>query len=198
MRIDLVRGADADALLADEAFARRWAALYAECRWSTAFQSREFVHTWWSWYRDRHEPLFILGGDPDGELSGLLPLAIDPPPARSPRPELTNPIQGWLARDSDGEFITRAVAHLHAQVGVASLAFLWLPPGTPLGRLVSDPRVARRTVIREWSRPLLDLGDGSAIEEELKRRKFRYWLRALERYGPVTFERLTRPEELEQ
>ena len=199
MRIEIVRDADADALLADEAFARRWAALYRECRWATAFQSREFVHTWWSWYRDRHEPLFILGGDPDGELSGLLPLAIDGASGSvAAAGAHQSEYQGWLARDSDGEFITRALAHLHAQVGTASLAFLWLPPGTPLGRLASDPQWARRTLVREWSRPLVDLGDGSAIEEELKRRKLRYWLRALERYGPVTFERLTRPEELEK
>lgn len=199
MTIDLVRGAGADALMADGAFARRWAALERACPWATVFQSREFVGTWWSVYRDRYEPLIVVGTEPNGELAGLLALAIDPRSnalvaAGAHHAEY----QAWLARESGGEYITRGLARLRTVLGSAALTLTHLPPGTPLGWAASNDVWARRCRVRASARPVVDVGDGSAVEKELQRRKIRYWFRTLERHGPVAFERLTRVEELEE
>src|SRR4029079_10335233 len=78
MRIEVVRGSDADALLADKSFRAEWARLCDGCPWGTPMQSHAFAGAWYAVYCARYEPVLVLSRDAEGQLEGLLALASAP------------------------------------------------------------------------------------------------------------------------
>src|SRR5690349_14376969 len=77
-RVEVVRGAEARALLRDPEFQRAWSTLAATCIWGTPCQTWAFADAWLSAYATRYDPLLIIQKDQAG-LAGLLPLAIEKP-----------------------------------------------------------------------------------------------------------------------
>ena len=76
MDVKVVRGAQANCLLADTAFIAEWADLADGCPWATSFQTPAFCQKWYSIYRQPFEAVLVLSRDAAGRLIGLLPLAL--------------------------------------------------------------------------------------------------------------------------
>jgi CelD/BcsL family acetyltransferase involved in cellulose biosynthesis len=197
MNVRIVRGADADLLLADEAFRTHWATLFANCPWATVFQSPDFACTWYQSYRRQFEPVLVLTGGPDGTISGLLPLA-----------SLADQLgvaglwqaeyQVWISRPNDAnEFITQALVEIRRAFPRASLCFSYLPPGTPVDwiRVSADRRLM---LLRRDQRPSLLIGDGHSIRASLAKNNNKSRIRALNKIGPVTLEHVTDARRFEE
>lgn len=198
MPIRLVRGEEADALLAQEVFTSDWSRLAAQCPWATGFQTPEFAGTWYLAYRDRYEPVLAISYGDDGHLQGLLPLA-----ASRPANELVvagglqAEYQAWICPSEFGDiFPLCAVRLLRKEFPAAELRFCYLPPRTPMG-WVGQCDLRRVCLLQKHRRPLLRFGNGEEIERSLKRDTNRNRLRHLQKIGPLAFRRITDAAELE-
>jgi CelD/BcsL family acetyltransferase involved in cellulose biosynthesis len=184
----------------DPEFGASWDRLYDACPWSTSMQSRVFVETWYSIYRERFEPLLVAGKNADGKLTGLLPLALEP---GSRRLHLAGAhqaeYQAWLAPANDGsEFIEAALLHLRQQFPSGWLRFLFLPAGAPLDWLAPGRPLASYCDWRMVQRPLMDTRDVAGIQESLRKKRYRSRIQWFEKLGPLRFQRLESLEELDR
>jgi len=198
MRIEVVRGSDADALLADESFRAEWARLCDGCPWGTPMQSHAFAGAWYAVYRARYEPVLVLSRDAEGQLEGLLALA------SAPRSTLIHvgghqaEYQCWISTPEVGETFGReALRAVREAFPSATLTFRYLPPGVPLAWLDDAPDVAGVSLLTPWKRPLMRL-DGDTIRERAARRNIRTRVNKLSRMGYAGIERITDPDRWEQ
>jgi RimJ/RimL family protein N-acetyltransferase len=144
-------------------------------------------------------PVVIFGARADGELAGLLTLAVsrhtgELAVAGSHQAEY----QTWLADPRDGNsFIESALRELGKQFPGQPLRFLFVPPSTPLEWVQPGGAWEKRSELRQLPRGLMSVGDGSAFRESLRKKSNKSRLNRLERMGETRFERLSTPEELE-
>src|SRR5690554_3069973 len=75
LSVQLLTGREVLELLPNAEFHNQWNELYQSCPWATVFQSYEFVSTWFNLFQDQYLPILVKG-EMDGELVGLLTLAI--------------------------------------------------------------------------------------------------------------------------
>ncbi|MBS1809161.1 MAG: GNAT family N-acetyltransferase [Acidobacteria bacterium] len=195
MTIKLFRAEDARSWLQDGASGQQWDLLFQRCPWASPFQSRAFAATWYSIYAERYEPLIVTQVATDGELIGLLLLAIE---------KKNNALVGagthhaeyqvWLSRSEAGnEFILAALGHLQLAFPTAELYFKYLPPDTPLKWIKSDRLRGSHLDLQPYRRPLLRIRDGRAIAESLKKKSNKSRLNRLKQVGDLRFEQITDP-----
>src|SRR5579885_3270476 len=195
MKLEIIRGANAQHRLSEAGLLSSWNALYDRCEWSTAFQKSEFVRTWYSVYGCRYDPLVITGVSGESTLTGCWALAVDCGageliPCGWPNAEY----YCWLAdRDASNEFITRALSQLWRQFPKGRLALLFLPPGTPLDWVSARHKALKRAV----PRPVRDLSQDTSAAS-LRKKSNRSRLNRLARLGPVGFRQIESSAELEQ
>lgn len=199
MTINLSRHEAALALLMDQSFCRDWDDLFLPCPWATPFQGRAFVTTWYEIYATRYEPLLVSERAANGQLTGLLTLALDRVSgalvvAGTHHAEY----QVWLSHPERGdEFILAAIANLRTAFPPQSLFFKYLPPNAPLTWAKSGQFPLRQIEIQSHARPLLNIGDGRGIGESLKKKSNKSRLNRLRQMGEIRFEQITDPVVLE-
>ncbi len=192
MTLNLLIGADAEALLGNQAFQQQWRSLYSSCPWATIFQGADFVTIWYEIYRSQFQPLLITETLADGSLGGLLTLAITPDSqqllfAGAKQAEYHT----WLATADRGDlFIAAAMDLLRASFAGLTLTFEYLPPLAPKQWLAADQPWANQSRIVPWTRPLMQLGDGENLRKSLKKSANKSRLNRLKRLGEVEFEQL--------
>jgi hypothetical protein len=76
--VDLLCGQRAQAVLNDYRFLTLWRTLYDKCPHSTAFQTPNFVRSWYGAYSTQWQPVLIQSQDSKGDLIGLWLLAYNP------------------------------------------------------------------------------------------------------------------------
>lgn len=195
MTIQLLQAEDAWACLQDNAWGQCWEALSRHCPWATSFQSRAFATTWYEIYARRYDPLLVCQFAADGQLTGLLPLAIE-----NKTGELVwagthhAEYQVWLSLpEQSDEFILAALEQLRRTFPTKSLFFKYLPPTTPLAWIKSERLRGSAIELKPFSRPLLQIGDGRAIAESLKKKSNKSRLNRLKQVGEIRFEQITDP-----
>ena len=197
--LQLHRGADALALLCSPPFQRQWSALLDACPWGTSMQYPEFVIPWYSSYEDVYEPLTIHQFAPDGDLSGLLLLAVNKA-AGSIACAGTHhaEYQAWLATPGDQRFIGSALKKL-CDLGFDRLQFRYIPSGAPLTWLKEGKhRWDRRSDLRAVRKPLMQLDSPAEIQKSLKKKSNKSRINRLQRDGALEFHQLGEPQELDQ
>lgn len=187
------------ALLQDQSFCQDWDELFAQCLWATPFQGRAFVTTWYEVYATRYEPLLVSRRRADGQLTGLLTLAID---RKSGLPAIAGThhaeYQVWLSRPELGnEFILAALATLRSTFPTQSLFFKYLPPNAPLTWAKSESLPHCHLELQPVARPLRNIGDGQSLVESLKKKSNKSRLNRLKQQGTIRFEQITDAAALE-
>jgi CelD/BcsL family acetyltransferase involved in cellulose biosynthesis len=194
--IELLQAADAAALLADESFRAEWLDLQDRCPWATAFQAPVFVVEWYRIYGDHYQPVLIVSRDVKGQLTGLLPLAV----AQGNRKLKVAgghqaEYQAWICLPAQAKtFPRQALDLVRQQFPSATLQFRYLPAAVPLGWL-ADPGQSRMSVLKASRCPFMKFGDGSDIEESLRKSGNKSRLRQLKKLGEIEFVRITNPTE---
>jgi CelD/BcsL family acetyltransferase involved in cellulose biosynthesis len=198
MQVDLVQGAAADRLLSDDAFCAQWTNLWDRCPWATPFQSPGYVRTFYSIYRQEFEPLLVLSRDGEGNLQGLLALAISSATGRLVGAgDVQAEYQVWICNPELADhFPPAALQEIRRRLPKAALRFHYLPPCTPLGWL-DDPKTKWRYLLKCHRRPLVRFGDGSAIAVSLAKRANKNRLRQMGKAGRVELKHITDPAEME-
>lgn len=196
---EVLTGSNAQRALTSENFLETWQALYTSCSWATVFQSVEFCTLWYQNYKDDFSPLLVTGTDEDGNLIGLLALAVNAATeeiiaAGAHQAEY----QVWIATfDAADTFIEAALDALQEHFPNRLLRFLFLPPRAPLGWLKKKRAWGGRCALRTIPRPLMEIGDGSKFKESLRKKSNKSRLNRLERMGDLQLKQITDPQELE-
>lgn len=199
--VEIVLGEEVFELLSEETFQTGWDVLYHSCPWATVFQSRAFVTTWYRIYQSEYLPVLLKAGPP-GRLTGMLTLAV--PLSRSGTSKKGAPLVGagqyeaeyqtWLAEPAQGEaFIQAALEQVRRQFPQHPVHFRFLPPGTPLGWLQTNPVWRKRSVLQPYKRPLMEMYHPD-FPRLFRKTEFRNKLNRLKRMGAFRFERLTEPD----
>lgn len=198
MKIDLLSGSDANTWIRREANRRKWKNLYRSCPWGTVCQSEEFVLTWYDAYQSQYIPTIISATDSNGELVGLLTMAVSNETGElSVAGNGQAEYQAWLADPHDeNSFIKAALQKLSEHFPQHTLRFLFVPPSTPLD-WVSTDRWAQTCELRHFPRPLMSTGDDSVFTRSLRKKSNKSRLNRLARTGEVRLERITSSQELE-
>ena len=133
MEIDILRGHAAHQVLQDPDFINQWNRLYACCPWASGHQSAAYARVWYRVYRERWEPLLLVGRGPDA-MQGLLALAVGSDECLVVCGANQAEYQCWLATAQDSaSFVGAALERLWLTFPKSKLVFADLPPDTPLG-----------------------------------------------------------------
>jgi CelD/BcsL family acetyltransferase involved in cellulose biosynthesis/RimJ/RimL family protein N-acetyltransferase len=192
------RGASALTLLCSADFLQRWKALFDACPWGTCFQLPEYGLTWYDFYQEAYEPLVVHQVASDGSLRGLLLLA-----EHKQTRNLTfagahqAEYQVWLALPGEQDFIENALLELRNR-GFSRLQFTYVPTGTPLEWFVSGRlRWGRTSDLRPVRKPLMQVSDTEEIRTSLRKKSNKSRINRLQRRGPLTFQQVQTPDELD-
>ncbi len=197
MRIEIVRGPSARALLSDESFLRQWEELLRSCPWATSFQGPGFVAGWCDRYREVVEPVLVLGLSRDGGLCGLLPLAASTEYGLAVAGMWHAEYKSWIATPEEGEtFILGALPEIRPLMGGSPLQFEYLPPGAPT-EWTRSGEAGACCMLKSHPRPLMKLGDGKAIAESLRKSGNKSKMKRLEKLGKLEFRRVRDPAEFD-
>lgn len=198
MKIDLLSGSEANTWIKEQANREKWKDLYSRCPWGTVFQCEEFVLPWYDTYHSQYTPIVVCSTGPNGELAGLLTLAV-----ASDSAELLlagggqAEYQTWLADPQDeSSFIKAALQKLSEHFPNSTLRFLFVPPLTPL-EWAGSGRWAQRCELRHFPRPLMSTKEAGVFKKYLGKKRYKSRLNHLARTGEVRLERITCPQELE-
>lgn len=195
LAIEILRGRDAAIRLSEPAFLDDWQRLLRTCPWASAYQSEQFVTTWYRTYSAAFEPLIAVGRTQTGEVEGLFFLAVDRSDGQLTVAGASHAeYQAWLAGASNGEsFIVAAIRRLAEMFPGGKLTLLFVLPETPIGWARPDGALSGHCYIRNFKRGLLDIGDGGTLSDIL-RKKLQNKVNRLKRLGALTFERVASPE----
>lgn len=191
--LKLLIGEEVLALLQQPGFQAGWDDLYESSSWGTVFQSRSFVATWYEAYRHEYLPILVMA-EHQGKLIGLLTMARDKKGHIVGAGHFEAEYQTWLSEKAIGDaFIQAALGALMERFPRHELLFRFLPPQTPLNWLTGDNKWRRRSVLVEYSRPLMNFSDPD-FSKIARHSQFRNKLNRLKRLGEVRFERIKEME----
>jgi CelD/BcsL family acetyltransferase involved in cellulose biosynthesis/GNAT superfamily N-acetyltransferase len=184
-KLIVYQDAEADGFLALPQVREAWIGLWDRCPWATGLQRPEFVCTWYRCYAERYRPLVVVRYGADGQLDGLVTLAVDRAGeelvfAGSYQAEYHT----WLAPPGEQTFICAVLEEMQRR-GFASLRFVYLPTGAPLDWL--DDGWRQRSILEPVKKPLMDIGDGSEVRESLRKKSNKSRMNRLARNGPIEF-----------
>lgn len=185
-----------DALLWSNTEANRgaWNQLWAECPWSTAFQSSAFFDIWARNYRESWSPLLVIGRRRDGSLVGVLPLAENADLIVGVGAHQAE-YQGPISREADAlVFFAGALAALTKHAPRRELRLRYMPanlPPTVVEWLGRHPRAM--LVPRETQHLFVS---STTADAAMKKTGNKSKLNRLRRDGQVNFRQLA-PQQLE-
>ncbi|HYH14829.1 MAG TPA: GNAT family N-acetyltransferase [Flavisolibacter sp.] len=187
--MELLVGKEVFELLSDENFLASWSDLYHTCSWSTPYQSKEYVCSWYQLYGENYLPI-IVKTQKEGKLTGLLTLALPSNQAKRGKKKIVAAghfdadYQTWLAREADGEaFIQAAILALWKRFPKHDVALKYIPTQTPLSWIKSTSFWEQRCTLVSFTRPLMDLKEADVSKRTKKR------INQIKKLA--TFERLT-------
>ncbi|WP_276499744.1 GNAT family N-acetyltransferase [Pontibacter litorisediminis] len=198
---ELVTGERVFKLLLELEFQTAWDTLYSNCPWSTVFQSREFVSSWYTTYKSEYLPILVMSSE-GGKLIGLLTMAL---PLKSFGSSALASAKGriigagqyeaeyqcWLAEvEDDGSFVKAAIKKLRTEFPNCDIHFRFLPPNTPLEWATRDPKWRSQLVLQPYKRPLMDL-HAPDVSKLFRKPEYRNKLNRLKRLGDLDFEIVT-------
>ena len=199
MKLFITTPPESSELLNNSHFQADWDRLYALCPWSTPFQGRAFVATWYTVYQKQYQPVIVRQYATDGTLVGVLTLAFS---SNFSQLVVAGAHQAeyhaWLALPELGtSFIQEALHLIHEQFPRQILRFVYLPPSIPVDWIKQESSVGQRCVFEPHKRPLMHIGDGSQITASLRKKSNKSRLNRLNRYGKLRFEQISERTDLE-
>lgn len=206
--VEMLVGDQVYRLLDNIEFKQAWTKLYMECSWATAFQSWEFIASWYHVFRSDYIPV-LFKSEQENRLTGLLAMAIpasDKTNAESKQGsvrfvgagEYEAEYQCWIAEPAVCEsFITMALTKLLQEYPKAKVIFRFLPPAIPLAWLDHNHKWRSLSVKQSFRRPLLDIKSPLAERAFRINNQYKTKLNRLKKLGTVKFEKVTEPEVFE-
>ncbi len=197
MKIEVLIDREAERLIEDAEFRRKWKRLYDKCPWGSVFQGDDFAITWYDAYKSQFTPVIVTGVKLDGELAGLFTLAIAVESGQLVVAGTSEAeYQAWLAEPQDGNaFIESALEKLREKFPAGALTLLFVLPTVPLDWIGPGHRWAKHCYVNTLPRGLMEIGDGTSFADTLRKKK-QSKINRLKRLGNLHLDRIQDPEEL--
>lgn len=185
-------------LISSKGFQNNWDQLYSNCPWSTAFQKRQFVTTWYKAFENEVTPIIAYSTNYLGEISGLLTLAtkgnITFPNKKMKifgAGEFESEYQDWLTTpENKDQFIIEAFNALLKLFPKCDVVLRFISDQSFSKKLSEDRFLKPKLVFQSFRRPLM-LSDSPNIDQILKlQRQFKNKFRKLNQLGTVKFEKV--------
>jgi len=197
MEVVIARGRQVDHFVGDTGIQTAWDALYSECAWATVFQSRGFATIWYETYKAVFEPLIVWAQERDGQLEGLLALAVTRDGTLVPCGTPQGEYYAWISRPGrDAAFLQSALQVLWELFPGQSLRFAFVPPETPVNFIGHGAPELRNAVVVRYPRPVRILAREPATAS-LRKKSNKSRLNRLARIGTVQYQELKSSAELE-
>lgn len=196
--ISIIRGDDAHKTRNLAEFINQWLGLAANSRHVSAFQRPEFINRWYKHYAPEYEPVLVLGHNRNGQLIGLLPLAINYATNKlTHAADQQVEYSGWLADpDYDQEFISKAVATISKNIDYSYWRWSHMPPYANTDWLLAPSHHLSNVDLHYEieSSPVLDLHDEEKINKIKKNKSIKSKINRLKRKGELYIEHITDPD----
>lgn len=172
------------ALLLSPQFLDAWDKLYHNCPWSTVFQSKEFVLSWYECF-EKYPKIIVT--DWDGQkLTGLLTLTKTNKKLIAAGLDLAE-YQAWLSSPNfSDEFLKKALHAINKDFPKQTLYLKYLTAKVPLNLFTNNGQFSNQTFIREYVHPLMET-NVEVLESELKKKNKKEKINRLKRLGDLEF-----------
>lgn len=180
---------DTDRLFKDEKFLNSWVQMMEICPWSTVFQGKEFVLTWYSFYKD-YIPIVLT--DWNGtKLTGIFTLTLDKKGDITAAGTNQAEYQVWLSSTKDShEFLEKSIELLKNRFPGQTLNLKYLPPKTPINQFQSSTKWKPHLFIKTYLQPLMASNE-ELLVNELKKKNRKEKINRLKRKGNLEFKIIT-------
>jgi CelD/BcsL family acetyltransferase involved in cellulose biosynthesis len=170
----------------DPRFRTAWDCLYDACPWATVFQSAAFAAVWYESYSSRYEPLILYAQGSDGELEGILAVAVDRDRRWIVRCGFPQSEYGvWLARPGSGrDFLLHALRTLWRIHPSGRLYFEFVPPHTPVDFLSGGEREFQNSFLVAHPCPVREI-TAESVRDSLHKKSNKSRLNRLQHVNPV-------------
>jgi CelD/BcsL family acetyltransferase involved in cellulose biosynthesis len=177
---------DADQLFKDEKFLNSWDQLKEICPWSTVFQGKDFVLTWYSFYKE-YIPIVLT--DWNGKyLTGIFTLTLDKKGNITAAGTNQAEYQVWLSSTADSdEILEKSIDLLKKHFPESTLSLKYLPPKTPIQQFQSGTKWKQHLYIKSYTQPLMASNE-TLLTSELKKKNKKEKINRLRRKGNLKFE----------
>lgn len=194
INISLIRDEAALRLVKDLAFQQSWKHLAQQDPKFTLIQEPAFVSTWYHAYQALYEPVMVLAHTGEGQLAGLMPLAIHKKDGYLTHAgDEIGEYHGWIASPSiDEAFILASLKEIQQTLAPKSWKWGWMPPGTPTGWLTSAAlnELGITVLVETAPAPYWNLTDPSKLSKVNKRKNVKRSIRQYQQRGTLRYERI--------
>ncbi|MEX2512318.1 MAG: GNAT family N-acetyltransferase [Cyclobacteriaceae bacterium] len=176
---------EATDLLRDEKFLKAWDLLLSVCPWATVFQSKDFVLTWYAYYKE-FIPIVIT--DWDGQnLKGIFTLTIDKKGTITAAGTNLAEYQVWLSASVDSHDVLEAsIGLLKKHFPRRTISLKYLPPNTPIKQFEVSTKWNKNIFIKAHLQPLMASNE-QLLNKELKKKNRKEKINRLKRKGNLEF-----------
>jgi CelD/BcsL family acetyltransferase involved in cellulose biosynthesis len=171
-------------LISRPKFKDAWDDLFENCPWATVFQGRDFVCSWYTCF-PTYPKIIICDWDGD-KMNGIITLTHNQGRLTGAGLDLAE-YQAWLSYpEISEEFLLNALKVLKIEFPKASLYLKYLNDKVPIHFFSENLNFKKRTVIREYVHPQMEL-DIELLEKELKKKNKKEKINRLNRIGKLEF-----------
>jgi CelD/BcsL family acetyltransferase involved in cellulose biosynthesis len=172
------------ALLLSPQFLDAWDKLYHNCPWSTVFQSKEFVLSWYECF-EKYPKIIVT--DWDGQrMTGLLTLTKINNKLIAAGLDLAE-YQAWLSLPNfSDEFLKKALDAIDKGFPKHTLYLKYLTAKVPLNLFTNNGQFSNQSFLREYVHPLMET-NVEVLESELKKKNKKEKINRLKRLGDLEF-----------
>ena len=194
MNIKILSKDDTLEIISDGKFISTWKHLSENTSHCTTIQEYGFVVSWYQSYLDKYRPMMVLGYNEQGNLVGILPLAIANNTGKlshagGDRAEY----HGWIClKEYEKEFLVYSLIEIKKECKPGQWEWSWLPPGVDITRFDSNLLKNNGIYINKMvsKSPIYNLDDSNKINKIKKKRSNRNKNNQLEREGELKIERI--------
>jgi len=193
--VTIFRGDDAHKTRCAPEFTAQWQSLAAITTHVTVFQEPAFVNTWYQQYAPEFEPVLVLGHDPENQLIGFLPLAIEKTSGNLTHAAAQQvEYSGWLCHPSyKNIFISQAIATVNHEISYSSWRWSHIPPHAEVDWLITPNKELKNIYFHyeKVASPILDLHNEEKIKKIKKSKSVKSKINRLKRKGDLHLEHIT-------
>ncbi|WP_143962607.1 GNAT family N-acetyltransferase [Litoribacter populi] len=199
-KVVLLTGQTALDMIVESGFVNKWARLIESCPWATAFQSPQFVNSWYKAYANDAFPIVVIQMD-GSKLKGILTMAILTSKKSEDLLRRKNvkimgaggfdaEYQTWVTSEDGGnEFALHAIRQIKAAFPKGNLMFRFIPADAPMDWL-EQSEWRKKSVLQPHKRPLLRYDNPNSKKAFKINKQYKTKLNRLKRVGKVSFEKV--------
>jgi hypothetical protein len=195
MKIELLAGDDCFRAIDNNDFIESWKRLAHCSEYFTLNQEYNFVASWYLSYRERYNPIMIIGYDDNENMLALMPLALSYESGTlSHAGDNQAEYNSWVCQaEYYEEFIIEALIKIKNTLDITTWEWTWLPYDSDRSWLYSK-RLRQEGIyfiLKHFDSPIYNLENSDRINKIKKNKSVKSKINRLNRQGELRMERIT-------